>query len=106
MSIPARYARAYAWHKSAYPEKALKEVEGLVALAPDDPYFLELEGQILLASGHPAAATPTLRRAVAESRNEPLIATLRGHALSAREDNSYCPEDDKMLKAAATAERT
>src|SRR3546814_9656385 len=34
MSIPARYARAYAWHKSAYPEKALKEVEGLVALAP------------------------------------------------------------------------
>src|SRR3546814_4686435 len=56
MSIPARYARAHAWHKSAYPEKALKEVEGLVALAPDDPYFLELEGQILLESGHPAEA--------------------------------------------------
>src|SRR3546814_16047906 len=45
-SIPARYARAYAWHKSAYPQKALAEVEGLLATNPDDPYFLELEGQV------------------------------------------------------------
>jgi predicted Zn-dependent protease len=50
-SVPARYARAYAWHKSAYPEKALTEVEGLLATNPDDPYFLELEGQVLLESG-------------------------------------------------------
>ena len=30
-SVPARYARAYAWHKSAYPEKALAEVRSLLA---------------------------------------------------------------------------
>ncbi|HEY9581077.1 MAG TPA: M48 family metalloprotease [Rhizorhapis sp.] len=105
MSIPARYARAYAWHKSAYPEKALKEVEGLVALAPDDPYFLELEGQILLESGHPAEAIPPLRRAVDESRNEPLIATLLGHALVATEDDSYLPEAEKMLKSAVARDK-
>src|SRR3546814_20777569 len=55
MSIPARYARAYAWHKSAYPEKALKEVAGPGALAPDDPYFLELDGPIFLVSVYPAS---------------------------------------------------
>src|SRR3546814_6579233 len=35
-SIPARYARAYAWHKSAYPDKALGEVEGLLKTNPHD----------------------------------------------------------------------
>ena len=57
-SVPARYARAYAWHKSAYPEKALQEVRRLLAGAPDDPYFLELEGQVLLESGRPKEAIP------------------------------------------------
>src|SRR3712207_6871183 len=28
-SVPARYARAYAWHKSAYPDKALAEADSL-----------------------------------------------------------------------------
>src|SRR3546814_4182938 len=60
--IPARYARAYAWHKSAYPQKALTEVEALLATNPDDPYFLELEGQVLLESGRPEEAIPPLRR--------------------------------------------
>ena len=53
-SVPARYARAYAWHKGAYPQKALEESSSLVAGAPNDPYFLELHGQILLESGQPA----------------------------------------------------
>src|SRR3546814_19206425 len=44
-SLPAHYARAYAWHKSAYPDKALAEVDALLAAAPHDPYFLELKGQ-------------------------------------------------------------
>src|SRR5690606_9181953 len=46
-SVPARYARAYAWHRTAYPDKALAEVKALLAQSPHDPYFLELEGQIL-----------------------------------------------------------
>ena len=55
-SVPAHYARAYAWHKSAYPDQALKEVDALIAAAPHDPYFLELKGQVLLESGRPADA--------------------------------------------------
>src|SRR3546814_4963979 len=50
--IPARYARAYAWHKSAYPQKALTEVEALLATNPDDPYFLEDRKSTRLNSSH------------------------------------------------------
>ncbi|WP_419964889.1 M48 family metalloprotease [Sphingopyxis granuli] len=99
-SVPARYARAYAWHKSAYPQKALTEVEGLIAADPEDPYFLELEGQILLESGRPRDAIPALRKAVANSRSQPLIAALLGHALIATEDSANYPEAEKVLKTA------
>jgi predicted Zn-dependent protease len=99
-SIPARYARAYAWHKSAYPDRAGAEVDQLVAAAPHDPYFLELKGQILLESGKPKEALAPLREAVARSRNEPLIAALFGHALIATEDPANFAEARKVLKIA------
>lgn len=99
-SIPARYARAYAWHKSAYPQKALAEVEGLLALDPADPYFLELEGQVLLESGRPREALPALRKAVANSRSHPLIAATLGHALIATEDPENYIEAEEVLKTA------
>ena len=99
-SIPARYARAYAWHKSAYPQKALTEVEGLLATNPEDPYFLELEGQVLLESGRPKEAIPALRKAVTNSRAQPLISATLGHALIATEDPANYPEAEEVLKTA------
>ena len=36
-SIPARYARAYAWHKDAHLDKAMAEADALLAQAPADP---------------------------------------------------------------------
>jgi predicted Zn-dependent protease len=79
-SIPARYARAYAWHKSAYPDRANAEVDALLAAKPRDPYFLELKGQILLESGKPREALDSLRQATQLASNQPLIAALFGHA--------------------------
>ncbi len=99
-SVPARYARAYAWHKTAYPDKALEEADALLALQPRDPYFLELKGQILLESGRPTEALPVLRAAVAETNSQPLIAALFGHALIATEDKANYPEAQRVLKAA------
>lgn len=99
-SVPARYARAYAWHKSAYPQKALDEVEALIATSPEDPYFLELEGQVLLESGRPKEAIPALRKAVANSRSQPLIAATLGHALIATEDPANFAEAEDVLKTA------
>lgn len=101
-SVPARYARAYAWHKAAYPQKALDEADALVQSAPDDPYFLELQGQIMLESGKPDDAIPPLRKAVRLTNNQPLIAAIFGHALIATEDDSNFDEAAQVLKAAIT----
>lgn len=101
-SPSARYARAYAWHKSAYPQKALDESAALVTQAPDDPYFLELHGQILLESGRPVEALLPLRKAVSLTGNQPLIAAIFGHALVATEDKANLDEAAQVLKAAVT----
>ena len=95
--IPARYARAYAFHKEAYVDKALAETRALIASDPDNPYFLELEGQILLESGRPADALSPLRKATQLTGNEPLIATTFGHALIATEDQDNFAEAEKVL---------
>jgi predicted Zn-dependent protease len=99
-SEPARYARAYAWHKSAYPDKALSEADFLVGAHPTDPFYLELKGQILLESGHPQEALESLRRAVASAPEQPLIAALLGHALIATDDRKNYDEAKKVLRAA------
>ena len=66
-SVPARYARAYAYHKDARVEAALAEADALIAINPENPYFLELRGQVLLESGRPDEALPDLRKASALS---------------------------------------
>ncbi len=99
-SIPARYARAYAWHKAAYPQKAMSEATSLITTAPDDPYFLELYGQILLESGKPLDAVAPLRKAVMLTQNQPLIAAILGHALVETEDATNLAEATQVLKAA------
>ena len=99
-SIPAHYARAYAWHRSGHPTEAKREAEALVAQSPDDPYFLELQGQVLLESGHPTEALTPLRRAVAATNGQPLISALFGHALIATEDQANFAEAERVLKAA------
>ncbi|MBA3055710.1 MAG: M48 family metalloprotease [Sphingomonadales bacterium] len=104
-SVPARYARAYAWHKEAFLDKAMGEVDALLQDAPADPYFLELKGQILLEAGKPADALDPLRRATELTGNQPLIATTFGHALIATEDRRNYPEAQRVLKAAVSRDR-
>jgi predicted Zn-dependent protease len=99
-SVPGHYARAYAYHLGGYPDKALAEANSLLATNPDDPYFLELKGQILLESGKPADAIEPLRQATRLSGESPLIASMLGHALIATEKPSNYPEAKQVLKSA------
>ena len=99
-SVPAHYARAYAYHLGAYPDKANAEADALLATAPDDPFFLELKGQILLEGGHPEEAIAPLRRAVALAPDMPMIAVMLGHALIASEDPKLFAEAKQVLKNA------
>lgn len=104
-SVPARYARAYAYHRGAYPEKAVSEVDALLATAPHDPYFLELKGQVLLESGRPGEAVAPLREAVDRSKGNPLIATTFGHALLSTEDPKNLTEATRVLRQAVARDR-
>ena len=99
-SVPAHYARAYAYHLGAYPEKALSEADALLAIAPNDPFFLELKGQILLESGRPKEAIPVLRQSVAQAPDQPMISVMLGHALIATEDAKNFAEAKQVLKVA------
>jgi predicted Zn-dependent protease len=99
-SVPAHYARAYAYHLGGYPDKAEAEAEALLATDPHDPFFLELKGQILLEGGKPKDAIPVLREAVQRSGDMPLIAAMLGHALVATEDPKNFAEAKQVLKTA------
>ena len=100
-SIQAHYARAYAYHRTGHPDEANAEVAALHRRRPPhDPYFLELQGQVLLESGHPAEAVTVLREAVQRSNDTPLIATLLGHALISTEDPANFEEAKRVLRVA------
>ena len=99
-SIPAHYARAYAYHLGAYPDKANAEADKLLATDPEDPFFLELKGQILLEGGRPLEAIEPLRKSVARAPNMPMIAVMLGHALIASEDPKNFAEAKQVLKNA------
>ncbi|WP_174214232.1 M48 family metalloprotease [Erythrobacter sp. KY5] len=104
-SVPARYARAYAYHKDAQVEKAVAEADSLLMTEPDNPYFLELKGQILLESGRPEEALQPLRRAVDLTLGQPLIAGMFGHALIATEDEANFDEAERVLRSAVSRDR-
>jgi predicted Zn-dependent protease len=99
-SVPAHYARAYAYHLGGYPEKARAEADALLASDPHDPYFLELKGQILLEDGKPKEALAPLREATQRSGDAPMIAAMLGHALVATEDPKNFGEAKQILMVA------
>ena len=104
-SVPARYARAFAYHKQSKMTEALEEVDTLLATAPSDPYFLEVKGQVLLESGKPVEALAPLRTATDLTGNDPLIASTFGLALIATEDSAHLAEAAQVLKAAVGRDR-
>ena len=64
-SLPARYARAIARNCSGGCAQALPEVDALIRDKPDNPYFWELKGELLVKAGQYIEAIPPLRKAIA-----------------------------------------
>jgi predicted Zn-dependent protease len=99
-SVPAHYARAYAYHLCGYPDKAQSEADALRRADPDDPFFLELKGQILLEDGKVKESIAPLREATERSGNAPMIAAMLGHALVETNDPKNFVEAKQILKVA------
>lgn len=80
-SIAADYARTIASYRENRPEEALKRVDALLERERDNPYFLELKGQMLVDFGRVQEALPPYRKAVEILPNAGLIRIALGHAL-------------------------
>lgn len=73
LSKPARYARAIAAHQNHDLAHALKEIEALVELEPENPYFHELHGQILFENSRFEESVAPHRRSVELAPNKALL---------------------------------
>ncbi len=94
-SFPARYARAIADYRELETEKALKELDALIAERPDDPYLYELKGQTLMESDRALEAETPLRKAVELNAQAPLLRLLLGQDLIA--ENNPAKLDDAIV---------
>lgn len=63
-SLPARYAHALLEYREGHLDKALAIVETLLAEKPNDPFFLEMKGQMLFEYGRLQEALPVFEQAV------------------------------------------
>ncbi len=97
-SVPARYARAFAYSQVPEPKKALMELDALLQDQPDDPYFLELKAQVLFESGNVQEAIPPFRRAVEKLPEEPLLRTELARILIETQNKENLEEAVEHLK--------
>ena len=74
---------AAAYHRNSNLSKALKSIDGAIALRPKDPFYLDLKGQILLESRQFKAAVSTYSQAVKMAPSQALIQGGYGRALLA-----------------------
>jgi predicted Zn-dependent protease len=103
-SLPARYAHAIATYRHGDLRNALAQIDAMIQVEPNNPYFYELRGQALLEGGKPTEAIAPLRRAVQLSNNAPLIEMLLGQALVGSGNKAYTEEAIAILRAAVSRE--
>ena len=80
-SIPAEYARAIAAYQEDRIDEALEKINALIALEPDNPYFHELKGQMLVEFSRVEEGLSPYRKAIELKPREALFRIAYGHAL-------------------------
>lgn len=103
-SLASRYARSIVMHRTGRSSEALALIDGLLAAQPNNPYFHELRGQVLLESARPREAVASLRRAVQLAENAMPIRTLYGQALIALGDGASLEEAVRQLNVVTRRE--
>jgi predicted Zn-dependent protease len=103
-SLPARYARAISTYRNSDLRHAIAQIDSLIQVQPNNPYFYELKGQALLEGGHPTEAIAPLRHAVQLSHNNALIEIMLAQALNATGNAKLSEEAVAMLRSAILRE--
>ena len=103
-SAPARYARAVAYYRVNELERSQSELNSLLAEQPNNPYFLELMGQILFESGRAEQSIPYHRASLEAAPNQPLLQINLARALTAANGRAGADEAVSLLQAALARE--
>ncbi len=99
-SKAARYARAMAYFREPDMQAALKEINSLIADEPNNPYFQEVLGQIMVDMSRPAEGVEPYRKAVALDPQAPLLRIALAAAMLATEDPNQVASAAKQLEIA------
>jgi predicted Zn-dependent protease len=99
-SLPARYARAIAAYRHSDLRNAMAQIDALIQLQPNNPYFHELKGQAYLEGGKGAEAIAPLRRAAQLAPNPTLIQVMLAQALISTNDAGHADEAVRLLQGA------
>ncbi len=105
-SMESLTARATAAYRQNDVARALKLSDQLLAKQPDNPYSLELKGQMLMDFGRVKEAIPYYEKAVAKKPDAGLIRIALGHAQieTAGNDSAKLQKGIENLKAALKTE--
>ena len=93
-SIAAEYARAIADYRQGNTKESLSRLAELIGREPENPYFYELKGQVLVDDGRVSQALDPYRKAVSLDPKAGLIRIALAHALI--ESAGHSPENPAM----------
>ncbi len=101
VSIAANYARAIAAYRQNKVDNAINRIDNLLKNEPNNPYFLELKGQMLVDFGRVKESIPYYRKAIKIMPQAALFRIALAHALiEASNENTLLPEAIQELERA------
>lgn len=103
-SVYARYARAISYYRVSDFPPAEAELNSLLAGDPNNPYYLELMGQILFESNRAAASVPFYRRSLAQNPHSALFQINLARAIDGAPAAAGSSDESIGLLRQATAE--
>jgi predicted Zn-dependent protease len=103
-SVATRYARAIAYYRVPQLKQALELIDGLIAEAPNDPYFEELKGQMLFENGRVKDAVEPYQRANDLKPDSALLKIELAQVQLETDDPALVPKALTLLNGAARFE--
>ncbi len=104
-SVIARYGRAYAYFRRGEVKQALPLADGLIQQEPQNAYFHEMKGDLLLQNGRAVEAVGPYRKAVSLAPDANPIRVSLSHALLEQHDPRQADEAIKNLQIAAKSQQ-
>lgn len=103
-SLPARYARSIAAMQAGDLSTAVREIDALIEVEPENPYFHELKGQALFEGGRVEPSIPSYETANALKPDQALLQIGLAQSLTQRGNEGDLQRSEDLLKSALIIE--